>query len=130
MKKKKKDFIDKTFRRWVYRLGLRWWTVDIIYYKKPPKKYFDPGKEDGVIRAVASADWRYCTLVVRVNMPSFKYLEKWRIEIIVVHELVHALVNEMHSHKKKRIDHEERVVTGLTKAFLWTAQDAREPIDV
>jgi len=44
-------------------------------------------------------------------------MENDQIEMTIVHELCHALVNEM---RKDGIDHEERTVTALTKAFLWT----------
>jgi predicted metallopeptidase len=42
---------------------------------------------------------------------------------LIDHELCHILVNEM---REGDISHEERVVTGLTKAFLWTAADVEK----
>ena len=44
-------------------------------------------------------------------------LQNWSIDInyMVVHELLHVLVNEM---REEGIDHEERVVTHLAKAAL------------
>ena len=45
------------------------------------------------------------------------------LERTVVHELVHALVNEL---REGGIDHEERVVTTLTKAVLWVRDLTRD----
>jgi predicted SprT family Zn-dependent metalloprotease len=41
------------------------------------------------------------------------------IEKIVVHELMHVFLNEM---REKGIDHEERVATMLSQAFLWVKE--------
>ena len=46
-----------------------------------------------------------------------------QIERIAVHELCHILVNEM---RESEMCHEERVVTMLTKAFLWVEAAAKE----
>ena len=108
-----KGYVDK----WLQPLGLLWWKVEIIYYDDPMEiaRRFVEG--DGISRGTCNADWRYGTATVRLNLPALAEHSDNDIEMIVVHELVHILVNEM---REEGIDHEERVVTGLTKAFLWT----------
>jgi len=50
-----------------------------------------------------------------------KTMDGDEIERAVVHELCHILVNEM---REDEIHHEERVVTGLQKAFMWVAGES------
>ena len=110
--------IKKLFNKWIYLLGLRWWNVTINYIDDPQEiiKIFRV-TDDEICVAKTYADWRYATCNVYINLPQLKQMENDQIEMTIVHELCHALVNEM---RKDGIDHEERTVTALTKAFLWT----------
>lgn len=55
---------------------------------------------------------------ITLYLPCLKDLSPQRLEEIVIHELVHILINEMRDYHKDP-DHEERVVTGIQKAFSW-----------
>jgi hypothetical protein len=120
----KQKSIKKLINKWVYRLGLRWWTVTINYYDDAREiiRIFGNDSERTVIARTYS-DWRYATCVIEINLPELLDMTKEESERVIVHELCHALVNEM---REDGIDHEERVVTGLTKAFLWTQSDCLE----
>ena len=118
-----RKIINAAMEKWTYRLGLRWWSVGAIYHKgKDAKRYFKSA-DGSTILARTFADWRYGDAFVHFNIPAFRNMSADEIERVVVHELCHVLVNEMTS---TGIDHEERVVTGLTKAFMWTEQFAKE----
>ena len=120
---KPRKAINAAMEKWTYRLGLRWWSVGAIYHKgKDAKRYFKSA-EGSTILARTFADWRYCDAFVHFNLPAYDGMSADDIERVVVHELCHILVNEMNA---TGIDHEERVVTGLTKAFMWTEQFAKE----
>jgi hypothetical protein len=110
--------ILKHFRAWCYRIGLRWWKIDTYWYKRGDRKTFRRYASKSAYASVY-ADWRYGTAVIHVYLPAFRGKTDGEIEEIVVHELVHILVNETQA---GGIDHEERVVTGLTKAFMWTKE--------
>ena len=114
----KRKQIKKLFDKWTYLLGLRWWNVTINYIDDPQEiiRIFRVTDEDVCI-AKSYCDWRYATCNIYVNLPQLKQMDDQQVEMTIVHELCHALVNEM---REDGIDHEERVVTGLTKAFLWT----------
>lgn len=114
-----KKRIQKSFDKWTYRLGLGWWRIEVYYYqsKKEVKRFKKAGSENAYARVYP--DWRYGAAVICVCLPAFKGLTDKEIEEIVVHELVHILVNETQA---GGMDHEERVVTGLTKAFFWAAE--------
>lgn len=112
--------VKAAFSKWVERLGLAWWRVDVCYYDDPGEilRRFKPEFEDRIVAARVIADWRYAEASIEVNLPAFAGKTDEEIERIVVHELVHILVNEMHENETH---HEERVVTTLTKAIFWTA---------
>lgn len=119
MKKKK---IDKLINKWTYRLGLRWWKVTVTYVEDVQEVATTFMEQDTTVLAKAFCDWRYATCNLYFNYYHLKDMSKEDIEFTIVHELCHALVNEM---REQGIDHEERVVTGLTKAFLWTEADCK-----
>lgn len=119
-KKKTIKLCKKSFEWWIKWLGLLWWHVEVVYFtnKKAIKKNFR--SKDVVM--VCHANWMYMQATIFVNVPKAQTLEDDDVEATVVHELVHVLVNEM---RAEGIDHEERVVTGLTKAFQWV-RDSEE----
>lgn len=118
MKPKK---INSLFEKWVTRLGLRWWNIKVVFYDDP-SEIVTRFKEDDttVCVAVTHSDWRYAEAKISVNLPAWKDVTKDEAETIVIHELVHVLVNEMRTSGN---DHEERVVTNIVKAFRWTVED-------
>lgn len=113
--------IKKLCDTWVYRLGLKWWEVTINYISDAQEiiKMFRIA-EDEIVVARTFADWRYATCNIYFNLPTLKSLSVRDVEKVIIHELCHVLINEM---REGGIDHEERVVTTLTKAFLWTEAD-------
>ena len=115
--------INRHMKKWTYCLGLRWWEINVYYIKKKQAKKIFKENKTSAIAARTYADWRYSTASIYFNIPFLKTLNPETIEAIVVHELCHVLVNEM---QKKGKHHEERVVTGLTKAFLWTDEKIEE----
>ena len=121
----KRKTINKLINKWTYRLGLKWWQVRVDYYEKPNDiiRTFGNDNIDKTVVARSICDWRYATCTLQINLPILLEMNKRDAEFVIVHELCHALVNEM---REEGIDHEERVVTGLTKAFLWTEADCKE----
>lgn len=122
MRYKSDEVIMKEIReqldKWVYCLGIGWWDLDVYYLDgKDAKKNFS-SKDGNIILALTYADWRYGIASIYFNLPEVKKISSAELENTIVHELCHILVNEM---REAELNHEERVVTGLTKAFLWTA---------
>ena len=117
-----KKTIEKYLHKWLSPLGLLWWEITITYYDDPKEilqKFKNPGGEN-IVPATVNSDWKYGTAFISINLPAFKGMKNRQVERIIVHELVHILVNEM---REEGIEHEERVVTGLSKAFMWTANN-------
>ena len=111
MKSKKR--VTKYLKKWTYLLGLRWWQIYVCWSDD-----HDSFNRDGsTVVARTFSDWRYMTATVTFYLPAIKDKTDEELEMYVIHELCHVLVNEM---REQGIDHEERVVTTLQKAFFWT----------
>jgi hypothetical protein len=109
-----------SFDRWLWRLGLLWWSIKIYWCKeKNAKREF--GKSNVLMRVYA--DWRYAEAHIYVNVPKLHKMDAKDIDSRVIHELAHVLVNEM---REGKLHHEERVVTQLTKAILWIDEFAEK----
>lgn len=120
------DLLKAAFAEWIPRLGLAWWDIEIHYYDDPGEivRLFRQVDNGGVVPAFVDANWMYAEAKISINLPAFDELDADKIERIVVHELCHILVNEM---REGELHHEERVVTGLTKAIFWVADAAGVP---
>jgi predicted SprT family Zn-dependent metalloprotease len=121
---KSKKQLKKAIKRWTYRLGLRWWHVTFVLTtnKKLIKDVFrdkDTKKGETIIGRTY-ADWKYRTATIYINVPALKGWTERKTESMIVHELMHVLVNEM---RETGIHHEERVATSLTEAIFWTVDD-------
>jgi hypothetical protein len=119
------------FERWAGPLGLRWWDIDMAYERE---QFEVDGKPAPETIAQTAVNWRYGHATITWNMPQVAQLADDKLERTFVHELAHLLVNEMRQcDQDDWLDHEERVVTNLTKAFLWLrehlAMDVPPPLD-
>ena len=122
MKQKEAIALIKEYSsRWSHRLGLGWWWIDLVFYDDPDTILDHFGNDgDKTVLAQTFVEWKYGTAKILFNAPAWKKLDKEAIERAVLHELCHILVNEM---REGELHHEERVVTGLQKAFMWTEAD-------
>lgn len=109
MKKQEiKDLIEAKATYWARVLGLGDWDIDFKLAKRD--------REDELTAGEANVQWQYQQATITFYSKVLKGLDADAIEKIVVHELMHVFLNEM---REEGIDHEERVATMLSKAFLW-----------
>lgn len=114
----------KLFNEWVYKLGLEWYEIDVVYHrsKKDFRRTWGVGRyTDMAVRT----DWRYMHATVGVCVPLIASLSDEKLEKVVVHELTHILLNEA---REKGLDHEERATTFITKAILYTRNVTRRDL--
>lgn len=114
---KAKKLARKYFLWWTQWLGLRYEKIDLIFVDNIQTKYIDGSV--GINPKTAGScdtDWRYQESTISINKQWLTKLSKEGIEKLIVHELMHVLLNEM---REEGIDHEERVATNLQKAFFW-----------
>ena len=117
-KKKTTKLIRKIFKWWATYLGVMRYEFDLLYCSSSE---WDQGKD---CIAYINTDWKYQEASIYFNMQKMRERSAEQIEYTIVHELCHLLVNEMQNYK--RVDHEERVVTDLAKAFIWVRDQAKE----
>lgn len=109
--KRAKKLIRKHLKWWVYWLGLTHWNIGLKYSKS--------STEDGEVKLVGAhvdTTWEYQRATITFYIDNLTHLNDREIESLIVHELVHTMVNEMY---EDGVKHEERVVTNLENAFLW-----------
>lgn len=109
---------------WVPKIGLAWWQIDLVYARDDFEVHGEPSPE-----AVAKthANWRYGTAAITWNMPLVAQQSDGDLETAFVHELQHIFLNEARENGDDWLDHEERVASTYTKAFLWLRDILSEP---
>ncbi len=109
-----KELINKHVTFWKGMLGLGMWNIDIYYDKVD----FDTGSGYEVGRS--SVNWKYLEASLTFHTNQMKDFDEEKIEKIVIHELMHVMLNEM---RETGIEHEERVASMLQRA-IWFVKDA------
>ena len=105
--------------KWIGPLGLGWWDIEFAYHRDD---YVAPGttaRDDSL--GCCTASWRYGQAMIHWNMPKVAEQKDALMETAFVHELIHVFLNEMRwtaGNDADSLDHEERVASTLTKAFL------------
>jgi hypothetical protein len=103
-------------QRWVGPLGLGWWDIVFDYERGS----FDvDGELAPESAAKCRANWRYGHAHITFNMPCIAEQSDDQLERILVHEFMHIFLHETRENDDDWLDHEERVASTLTKAFLW-----------
>lgn len=103
-----KKLLRKNIAWWVHWTGLGYWHIGIVFKEKC--------KENPYRCGYCEVNWKYLVSTVTFYIKPLKSQSPATIERVVIHELMHILLNEM---RAKGIDHEERVATQLQKAFSW-----------
>lgn len=99
--------IDKYVTKWKVELFLGMWTVS---YDIRDWLTNEHGDETQTV-ARCFTHWNYFTAELEFNYMILKDKADSFIENVVLHEMLHIVVNEM---REEHIDHEERVVSHLT----------------
>lgn len=109
--------LEKIVKPWSSRLGLFDWEADVIVTQH--ELGVSALDENANVLASCSASWPYKAARLEFSGPGILRIDDDDLERAVVHELMHCKVNEMA--KGEGVDpHEERVVTDLTNATIWT----------
>ncbi len=114
--------------KWINPLGLGWWDITLAYERD---EYTAPGttaRDDSL--AYCSASWRYGHAMIHWNMPNVAEQTDAILERAFLHEMMHIYLNEMRwtaGNDSDSLDHEERVASTLTKAFLWLRDSLTKP---
>lgn len=105
--------LSKFMNQWCLLLGLDRWEIIAEYCAESDT--LEPG-----LNGCAKVQWPYKRAVIKFHISQLYDNDDVQLERLVVHELMHVVVNEMRGKKFDNDDlqHEERVVTELTDSFL------------
>jgi len=102
--------LKKYILKWKQKLFLGMWNIDFNV------RSYLTGDINSEFHEVArcSTKWNYYTAALDFSHVMLASMKDAEIERVVLHELLHIVVNEM---RENGIDHEERVVSHLTMIF-------------
>lgn len=113
--------VSRSFDVWAERLGLHW--CDIVLYRCDSRR-----ADDEDCAADTDAKWQYRHASVRVYLPALANHTDDDIDGVMVHELVHILVNSMESSvPASKTDKCELAVENVSRAILDTYRSAVQP---
>ncbi len=109
--------IKRIADRWCDALGLTAWNIRYIYHR-------DDWIQDGagfVSAMRCHCDWQYMLCTLHFNMPELAEMDDAELTECVVHEYLHAILDELRfwtpgSHNDGHMEH---TVVHLAKAFRW-----------
>jgi hypothetical protein len=116
---KQKERLSKYMDKWIALLLLDRWSIGVDYHAH--KCEDDPGTN-----AEVSVLWEYKSADLAFYLPQFDGYADNHVELIVVHELCHILVNMMKRERGKEDPHEERTVTEIARALLHVDRQRQE----
>lgn len=108
--------LSRLVKKWVGQLWLGQWDVRTTWE-------WNGISDRQNAAATCTADWQYMHARIRFDVPYCSTLPPDELEVVVVHELLHAVVNEM---QKRGISHEERVVSHLERIVVHMARRGRK----
>lgn len=118
--KKAKKRVAVLFEKWVKRLGLGWYQVDVEY-----KAGDGDDRGDGYTTAMRCVSrWEYRTATITVWIEEIPD-DDYKLERMVVHELMHIFAEPMRDRDVGCTDNEEYAVESLARAVLWVEEAAR-----
>lgn len=111
-----KNRFKRASKLWADLLWLNDWEIDVSYTITPIESRDPSDKERGhCTLATCDVKWFYKKAFINVYLVQTMLLSDKDLEKLVLHELLHAVVNEMRNiNQSDGIEHEERVVTTLT----------------
>jgi hypothetical protein len=113
----------KKLRETIREAIIEYKTTLYLYMWDITSEIVDAIQSDNNIRISAdcNCNWKYLEATIRFSELELKFRTKEEIKKIVLHEMIHIVVNEM---REEGIDHEERVVSHLTLIanYLTTTQ--------
>jgi hypothetical protein len=103
--------IESYIKEWKQLLGLNEWRIEANYKTLASEKGPD-------CEAMINPSWEYQSAVLTVYLPTIFDSTDRELEYIIVHELVHCLVQPMVVEGETRTCDVENVVVSTSKAFL------------
>lgn len=120
-----KKRVSKALRYWQIQMGIGTWSITISWILDGSMRTGKNGEM--CVLGRCKSDWMYMRATIEFNVVEAIALNDKDLEELIVHELYHAVVNELRETDGYN-DHEERVVSLLTASAFWmrsAAEDGR-----
>jgi hypothetical protein len=126
--------VERYTNGWGHILEMGGWHVEVCWHREKDDENTDANLRPAMMKA--ESRWQYADLTVHVYLPSvIEVDDDAKLEQIVVHEYMHAFLNEMRPMMdqtipveealgKEHLRHEEHTATMLAKAFIWVRDKA------
>ena len=109
--------VTKLVKKWKPLLGLSVWDVTCQFFDGP--YLMADGEPSTGSAASCRASWAYMSATLSFDTDVLSHYDDRELEVVVVHELAHVLVNEMREDDPD-VQHEERVTTSVAWALVRT----------
>lgn len=109
-----KDLVNKYIKKWTPILGLENQRIKLRW--KNERLVAESGLET-LMNTLAC--WHLLQATITMYIPSLKALDKEELELTVVHELLHVVLDEMREYDEK---HLERVCETMARSFVRLAK--------
>lgn len=114
--------IDRIFTHWTDVLGMNW--MHLVLYRSDTSH-----ETDSDCAADTSAKWQYRSAKITVYLPTVANHTDEDLEGIIVHELVHVLINPMESLMKDRDTNQCELAVENVALALMAAHGKYDTID-
>lgn len=115
---RQKNRVRRILKRWLDPLLLTEWEIRLAFSEGAFVSPDGAPSEDAV--ATCHVMWQYRRATITFNLGCVAEQDDEELELTVVHEAAHVLINEMRDDREGELDHEERVASTLARAFLFT----------
>lgn len=116
--------IQKLLDLWLTPLGLRWWSITVIYDRdlEPSSQTVETDSNSCVYMHVTT-HWEYIFATVTVYVHAIQDVDDDELERMFLHEMAHIMLSAM---RYDGAHMEERTASELARAFQWI-KDAFSP---
>lgn len=123
--------VERFTERWLIPLRLDEWHVEVCWHREKEDPDQTPEGARRPSMMLTEVRWQYNDATIHVYLPSvYEVTDDERVEMIVVHEMMHILTNELRPLGEMTDEarfHDEHACTMLAKAFLRTREYFGKP---
>ncbi len=115
-----KKRIETVFNAWFYELQLNLWDIDQRFLR-------DVDEENPTFLAITNALWPYRRVTFNWYLPNVSTVSDSQLELHVVHEMVHTLLDPLHTPETDAAKL-EFATQCVAQSLLWTRKNKKAPL--
>lgn len=109
--------VQKLFNKWYKVLGLNTWDVDQYYNRTE-------NLDHPTFLATTNSRWEYKRVAFNWYLPVTMDVNDWQLELHIVHEMVHPLLNSLDDRDNEDFDHQklEFATQLIAQSMIWARE--------